>query len=204
MTNKEAYEEFKTFKELYRSITKLGNFFVIRGTIYFDFLESREFFLTYGTLTSDSIFANFARNHIFFVNFDDIKAIRDAKKKDVIDVILTETSLTYKIQEETGIRDIMFTHNPDLCRDALVLEEIEITGESREIPDDVVYQDVLELFDADKKILEIPTKSMIIINKKITEKVSYRYSELDDTEGNIVEVTAKNPAVDLSVRMITL
>ena len=79
MTNKEAYEEFKTFKELYRSISKLGNFFVIRGFLYFDFLESREFFLTYGTLTNDSIFTRFAKDHVFFVSFDDLKAIRDSK-----------------------------------------------------------------------------------------------------------------------------
>ena len=85
MDIKEAYQEIKYFKELYRDISKLGKGICINGKIYFIEADGREFFEVSGTIHDVSHFSHFILTHICEIDNEKIKLLKNVKKKEVIE-----------------------------------------------------------------------------------------------------------------------
>lgn len=173
MELKEAYAEIKYFKEFYRNITKLGEISAFNGILYFSGLDEYQFFNISMRLLDENVFTKFISEGFINIPLDNIQSLRGCKKKDVVDVIIGE-KLTYRILQNDVQTDITFEKSHKSL-------DIETPIFSKKISLDakLFSEELLEVFDGDLKILEIPVKSLMIYNEKLAKESWLEYTCLE-------------------------
>ena len=209
MDIKEAYQEIKYFKELYRDISKLGKGICINGKIYFIEADGREFFEVSGTIHDVSHFSHFILTHICEIDNEKIKLLKNVKKKEVIDLIIEENKISYKLNIEGEDVEVSFEHNPSLSIDVTVLSDERNWSDVQKVIDiekAAMNEEILTVYDNDEKILEIPVKPIVIFNPKKdnTMKLSRYIYEDDSRRCNIIKLEVLGEFIDLSMSMGTI
>ena len=209
MDIKEAYQEIKYFKELYRDISKLGKAICIKGDIYFIEADGREFFEVHGHIHDISYFSHFMSTHICEIDAEKIKILKGVKKKEVVDVIIDENKITYKLNIDSENLDISFEHDPSLTVDLTVLSDERCWSEVQKVIDidgSRMNEEILTVFDGPEKILEMPVKPMIIYNPKKDNSLKLsRYTYEDESRRcNIIKLDVPGEFIDLSMTMGTI
>lgn len=173
MEFKEAYAEIKYFKDFYRNITKLGEISAFNGILYFSGLEEYQFFNISMRLLDENVFTKFISEGFINIPLGNIQLLRGCKKKDVVDVIVGE-KLTYSILQNDVQTDIIFEKSNKSL-------DIETPIFSKKISLDakLFSEELLEVFDGDLKILEIPVKSLMIYNEKLAKESWLEYTCLE-------------------------
>jgi hypothetical protein len=209
MDLKEIFNEIKYLKELYRDISKLGDIINIYGNLYFIDIKDSEFFEISGKLTDGSKFASFMNSHICKISLEDIKVLKGAKKKDLIDLVELDDKLTYRLIIDDVERDISFTHDPSISIDCTILSDREHWSEIRyqtSVSKTDLSTEILIVMNGDRKILEIPVKSILVFNPKKDENITVKhYLYEDDTHNfNIVLLETVGELITLSMGMATI
>lgn len=173
MELKEAYAEIKYFKEFYRNITKLGNITAFNGILYFSGLEEYQFFNISMKLLNENVFTKFISEGFVNIPLDSIQLLRGCKKKDVVDIFVDE-KLTYRVLQDAIQKDIVFEKSSKTL-------DVESPTFSKKISLDAksFSEELLEVFDGELKILEIPVKSLLIYNEKLAKESWLEYTCLE-------------------------
>lgn len=170
---KEAYAEIKYFKELYRNITKLGNITAFNGILYFSGLEEYQFFNISMKLLNENVFTKFISEGFIDIPLESVQLLRGCKKKDVVDIFANE-KLTYRVLQDDVQKDIVFEKSSKTL-------DVESPTFSKKISLDAksFSEELLEVFDGELKILEIPVKSLLIYNEKLAKESWLEYTCLE-------------------------
>lgn len=197
MELKEAYAEIKYFKDFYRNITKLGEISAFNGILYFSGLEEYQFFNISMRLLDENVFTKFISEGFINIPLGNIQLLRGCKKKDVVDVIVGE-KLTYCILQNDVQTDIIFEKSNKSL-------DIETPIFSKKIALDAksFSEELLEVFDGELKILEIPVKSLLIYNEKLAKESWLEYTCLES--GKIrVRLTVLTDVAEIYFDAITI
>lgn len=165
---KDAYNEFKLFKNLYTRIKISSKVYLIGEDNKVKIIFSKDnFFILIGEITAESEFINWIKDGKKVVlNMDDVKELKSCLKKQVVSVEFNEDNVIFKFLEKENNNEKTIIFNADGFSDNVlnIVNNINKSYDFIEKPvlEEWVNSEIIKLFIDNGKITQTRTTDKLI------------------------------------------